>query len=107
MEVQVRDAAVVAAHSGAPAGFLGRVCRRHRLVIFHLCGQGKRGYRWRCKRCAGEAVTKRLQKVKRILVKLAGAVGHRRATLLLDQRVGGSRRYTNTCLYSHQTVGPP
>lgn len=34
--------------------------------------QGKRGYRWRCKRCAGEAVTRRLQKVKRILVEEAG-----------------------------------
>jgi hypothetical protein len=49
-----------------------RVCRRHGLVTFHLCSQGKRGYRWRCKRCAGEAVTRRLQKVKRILVEEAG-----------------------------------
>jgi hypothetical protein len=49
-----------------------RVCPRHGLVTFHLCSQGKRGYRWRCKRCAGEAVTRRLQKVKRILVEEAG-----------------------------------
>ena len=28
--------------------------------------------RWRCKRCVGEAVTRRLQKVKRILVAEAG-----------------------------------
>jgi hypothetical protein len=28
--------------------------------------------RWRCKRCVGEAVTRRHQKVKRILVKEAG-----------------------------------
>jgi hypothetical protein len=49
-----------------------RVCKRHGLVIFHLCRQGKRRYRWRCKRCAGEAVTRRLQKVKRILVEEAG-----------------------------------
>jgi hypothetical protein len=41
-------------------------------VAFHLCSQGKRGFRWRCKRCAGEAVTRRLQKVKRILVEEAG-----------------------------------
>ena len=37
-----------------------------------MLSQGKRGYRWRCKRCAGEAVTRRLQKVKRILVEEAG-----------------------------------
>jgi hypothetical protein len=50
-----------------------RVCRRHGLVEFHLCSQGSRGgYRWRCKRCAGEAVTRRLQKVKRTLVEEAG-----------------------------------
>jgi len=49
-----------------------RVCRRHGLIEFHLLSQGKRGYRWRCKRCAGEAVTRRLQKVKRILVEEAG-----------------------------------
>jgi hypothetical protein len=49
-----------------------RVCKRHGLVTFHLCSQGKRGYRWRCKRCVGEAVTRRLQKVKRILVEEAG-----------------------------------
>jgi hypothetical protein len=49
-----------------------RHCRHHGLVTFHLCSQGKRGYRWRCKRCAGEEVTRRLQKVKRILVEGAG-----------------------------------
>lgn len=49
-----------------------RDCPRHGLVIFHLCRAGKRGFRWRCKRCAGEAVTRRLQKVKRILVEEAG-----------------------------------
>jgi hypothetical protein len=41
-------------------------------VAFHLCSQGKRGFRWRCKRCAGEAASRRLQKVKRILVEEAG-----------------------------------
>ena len=49
-----------------------RVCRHHGLVTFHRCSQGQRGYRWVCKRCAGEAVTRRLQKVKRILVEEAG-----------------------------------
>jgi 5-methylcytosine-specific restriction endonuclease McrA len=32
----------------------------------------KRGYRWSCKRCVGEAVTRRKQKLKRILVEEAG-----------------------------------
>jgi len=49
-----------------------RVCRRHGLVTFHLYSQGTRDHRWKCKRCAGEAVTRRLQKVKRILVEEAG-----------------------------------
>jgi hypothetical protein len=42
------------------------------LVVFHCYRAGKRGVRWRCKRCVGEAVTRRLQKVKRILVEEAG-----------------------------------
>jgi hypothetical protein len=45
---------------------------RHGRVAYHLCSQGERGYRWRCSRCVGEAVTRRLQKVKRILVEEAG-----------------------------------
>jgi hypothetical protein len=49
-----------------------RHCRRHGLVVFHSYRAGKRGLRWRCKRCVGEAVTRRLQKVKRILVDEAG-----------------------------------
>jgi hypothetical protein len=49
-----------------------RQCRRHGLVVFHRYRAGKRGTRWRCKRCVGEAVTRRLQKVKRILVAEAG-----------------------------------
>jgi len=48
------------------------VCRRHGLVTFYWCSQGKRGRRWRCGRCAGEAVTRRLQKVKQTLVAEAG-----------------------------------
>jgi hypothetical protein len=49
-----------------------RHCRRHGVVVFHRYSEGKRGIRWRCKRCVGEAVTRRLQKVKRILVAEAG-----------------------------------
>jgi hypothetical protein len=42
------------------------------MVVFHRYSAGKRGHRWKCKRCVGEAVTRRLQKVKRILVQEAG-----------------------------------
>jgi hypothetical protein len=49
-----------------------RPCKRHGWVVFHLYGAGDRGQRWRCKRCVGEAVTRRHQKVKRILVAEAG-----------------------------------
>ena len=49
-----------------------RYCKRHGQVVFHLYGAGKPGQRWRCKRCVGEAVTRRHQKIKRILVAEAG-----------------------------------
>jgi hypothetical protein len=49
-----------------------RDCRRHGLVEWHLYRAGKGTTRWRCKRCLGEAVTRRHQKVKRILVSEAG-----------------------------------
>jgi hypothetical protein len=49
-----------------------RLCKRHGQVIFHRYREGERGHRWRCKRCVGEAVTRRHQKVKRILVAEAG-----------------------------------
>jgi hypothetical protein len=47
-------------------------CKRHGLTEFahYSSGQGK--YRWCCKRCVGEAVTRRKQKLKRILVEEAG-----------------------------------
>ena len=49
-----------------------RVCRHHGPVEFHRYRAGSRGWYWRCKRCVGEAVTRRHQKVKRILVAEAG-----------------------------------
>jgi hypothetical protein len=49
-----------------------RHCSRHGLIEFHYVNNGKRGYAWKCKRCVGEAVTRRKQKVKRILVEEAG-----------------------------------
>lgn len=47
-----------------------RTCRRHGRVEFALYGQADP--RWRCKRCIGEAVTRRHQMLKRILVEEAG-----------------------------------
>ncbi len=41
-----------------------RVCKRHGLTEDQCYRSGKRGFRWRCKRCVGEAVTRRHQKVK-------------------------------------------
>jgi hypothetical protein len=50
-----------------------RECRRHGLTEFALYSAGQHvRRRWRCKRCVGEAVTRRLQRVKRTLVEEAG-----------------------------------
>ena len=55
-----------------------RRCPRHGLSDYHRYRAGKRDgvqrYRWICKRCLGEAVTRRKQKLKRMLVDEAGAV---------------------------------
>lgn len=47
-----------------------RQCPRHGWIQFHC--YPSRGNRWICKRCVGEAVTPRHQKMKRILVEEAG-----------------------------------
>lgn len=49
-----------------------RECRHHGLTEFAFYSRGGGTRSWRCKRCVGEAVTRRLQKVKRILVEEAG-----------------------------------
>jgi hypothetical protein len=49
-----------------------RPCFRHGETRWHRYGAGKAGYRWRCKRCVAEAVTRRHQKIKRLLVEEAG-----------------------------------
>jgi len=49
-----------------------RRCERHGLTEFANYSRGKGSYRWCCKRCVGEAVTRRKQKLKRILVAEAG-----------------------------------
>jgi hypothetical protein len=46
-----------------------RVCRKHGLVTHHCYGVNKK---WRCKRCVGEAVTRRHRKVRGILLSEAG-----------------------------------
>jgi hypothetical protein len=64
-------------NQGRPPSMLAtrevRDCPRHGRVVFHRYKAGRDGYRWRCKRCVGEAVTRRHQKVKRILVAEAGS----------------------------------
>lgn len=47
-----------------------RTCPRHGVTDF--ARYGKTRPRWKCKRCVGEAVTRRLQKVKSTLVEEAG-----------------------------------
>jgi hypothetical protein len=45
-----------------------RQCRHHGLVVFHRYSNGGGGSVYRCKRCIGEAVTRRHRKLKRLLV---------------------------------------
>jgi cytochrome c553 len=49
-----------------------RHCPRHGNIEFHYVGRGAGPKQWRCKRCVGEAVTRRKQKIRRILVDEAG-----------------------------------
>jgi hypothetical protein len=49
-----------------------RLCPRHGRIEFHYVRRGAGRMEWRCKRCVGEAVTRRKQKIKRILVDEAG-----------------------------------
>jgi hypothetical protein len=50
-----------------------RRCDRHGITEFaQYSGGPGREYRWRCKRCVGEAVTRRKQKLKRMLVEESG-----------------------------------
>jgi cytochrome c553 len=43
-------------------------CERHGLEVHHLHVRNTGKYRYRCKRCVGEAVTRRHRRVKQILV---------------------------------------
>lgn len=49
-----------------------RTCRRHGATEFAHYARGNGAFRWVCKRCVGEAVTRRKQKLKRLLVEEAG-----------------------------------
>jgi hypothetical protein len=64
-----------------------RGCPHHGAVEFHRYRAGQGRFRWRCKRCVGEAVTRRHQKVKRLLVAEAGGAcavcGYRRCIVNL------------------------
>jgi hypothetical protein len=48
-----------------------RECPRHGMIEHRQFSDG-RARRWRCRRCVGEAVTRRHRKVKQTLVELAG-----------------------------------
>jgi hypothetical protein len=55
-----------------PAGL--RECPRHGLTEFgHYSGRSTQRYRWKCKRCIAEAVTRRHQLVRQTLVEEAGS----------------------------------
>jgi hypothetical protein len=49
-----------------------RECPRHGWTQFALYARNQKYNRWRCKRCVGEWVTRRKQKIKRLLVEEAG-----------------------------------
>ncbi len=49
-----------------------RNCRRHGHVEFHAYGTGQGRFRLRCRRCVGEAVTRRHRKVRAQLLRRAG-----------------------------------
>jgi len=49
-----------------------RHCSRHGWIEFHHVSRGADRKVWRCKRCVGEAVTRRNQKLRKILVTEAG-----------------------------------
>jgi hypothetical protein len=50
-----------------------RECPKHGPMVHYRLVEKRTGYRrWRCRRCAGEAVLKRKQKVRRILLIEAG-----------------------------------
>jgi hypothetical protein len=49
-----------------------RLCPRHGWIEFHNQARAAGGSVWRCKRCVGEAVTRRKQKIRRVLIDEAG-----------------------------------
>lgn len=49
-----------------------RLCKHHGSTEFALYRSERERRRWRCKRCVGEAVTRRKQHVRQVLVREAG-----------------------------------
>ena len=49
-----------------------RECRRHGVIEHYLFSRGDGRFVYRCKRCVGEAVTRRHQKIRRTLIAEAG-----------------------------------
>jgi hypothetical protein len=48
------------------------MCKHHGLVEWHRYRDARRGHRWRCKRCVADAVTRRHQKLRTLLVAEGG-----------------------------------
>jgi hypothetical protein len=63
------------------------VCRRHGLVVHYRRAAGDGRLRWRCRRCVGDAVRRRKQRVRQTLVAEAGGCcaicGYRRCIINL------------------------
>ena len=49
-----------------------RTCPVHGVAEFANYSRGRAGFRWSCKRCIAEAVTRRHQKIRRTLIAEAG-----------------------------------
>jgi 5-methylcytosine-specific restriction endonuclease McrA len=70
-----------------------RECKKHGLTSFMKAKDKgmKLGYRFRCTKCSGEAVLRRKQKIKRILVETAGG----------SCKVCGYSKYTGALEFHH------
>lgn len=49
-----------------------RLCQKHGLVVHYWNADKNGSGRWRCRRCSGEAVLRRKQRIRRLLILEAG-----------------------------------
>jgi len=85
-----------------------RECRHHGLTEFRLYGRGRRNGRvWRCKRCTGEAVTRRHQRLKRRLAAESGgccACGYSRCIVNLVFHMAEMAKCVLVCANCHGEI---